>query len=1024
MPGSLRVSKPCSIRALYGSRTSTAQLGELSMWLPAINVVTGEKAWRNITLLGQLCQPTADCNLLSVEACQQQGMVSYFDQHCSTLPGGWITPFSNGSFYLDVVYAPSSTTPPRSLLPATLVISENMKLAYKFWELTEIFRGNTTPLSNLAVRGNNQTVGASAGLARAPTLTPEETQAWRVQGFPFNKQWLWSYEATTGHGLTKVPTPVHMFSATYVLGARMRALPYNRTSPNPRSTEVGELIQMDFQLGLPKSVLGFTGSCSLLDDYSAWGKMTPVVNYTAATALVCLKEFVAELSKLAGAQVILIEVLADNVPFNSEEFKAGLRDWPTGPVTLTNTASNEHRQAGRIERFHGSRLATANVLLAYGRLPSTWWPFATNAANMQANMLPNSYNPQQTPHELVSGQKPSWEGMHVFGTAAMINIPPEMRSGTAKQVAARGHNALYLGAAWNKKASHFLDMATGKFVTSSNFKLNYSKAPPGWPIKDSPNIDQQLETLVQQPDLSGEITQLLMDELNIRGGTAMVPSLPNLDDTGAIVTPPDEDGDDEVLLIPPLPAQEAAKAGLDIFASSTQPAWRDDESSSSDSIVRGGVRPNLRADETSTHFGVDQCNTTACDFAKGHGGLCSNLLPAGASSLESNEPLSSRLRSKNSQQGNFSKAETGKVKRFVFQAIMGLGASSTVESTPGAVPNFAFVSMYNEALHVDTSIGAASIPIPKGLRAALASEHAEYWVEAVLKEYTSILSHDVFKVVRRCDCGGVPVLRCHLLFNIKSNADGSIDRFKSRLVVDGCAQTAGIDFDAIFATVVKFATFRMAIHLAAVRNYNVTGIDVSTAFLYGLIDKDVYMMMPEGLPRYDEHGNELICKLLKSIYGLRQASRIWYEHFFASMVAFGFVRSDIDPCLFIYKRGGLVIYALLWVDDLIMLDNCADLRNEFVNFLKGERKYALTDRGELTFVLGLTLLRDRAARTIEVGQKLYVDTACKRFGGHLDKSNLRSFDVPATKELADFSPDDCPAEGSLEQLEMQPLRAD
>jgi hypothetical protein len=327
-------------------------------------------------------------------------------------------------------------------------------------------------------------------------------------------------------------------------------------------------------------------------------------------------------------------------------------------------------------------------------------------------------------------------------------------------------------------------------------------------------------------------------------------------------------------------------------------------------------------------------------------------------------------------------------------------------------------------LHVDTSIGAASIPIPKGLRAALASEHAEYWVEAVLKEYTSILSHDVFKVVRRCDCGGVPVLRCHLLFNIKSNADGSIDRFKSRLVVDGCAQTAGIDFDAIFATVVKFATFRMAIHLAAVRNYNVTGIDVSTAFLYGLIDKDVYMMMPEGLPRYDEHGNELICKLLKSIYGLRQASRIWYEHFFASMVAFGFVRSDIDPCLFIYKRGGLVIYALLWVDDLIMLDNCADLRNEFVNFLKGERKYALTDRGELTFVLGLTLLRDRAARTIEVGQKLYVDTACKRFGGHLDKSNLRSFDVPATKELADFSPDDCPAEGSLEQLEMQPLRAD
>ena len=116
--------------------------------------------------------------------------------------------------------------------------------------------------------------------------------------------------------------------------------------------------------------------------------------------------------------------------------------------------------------------------------------------------------------------------------------------------------------------------------------------------------------------------------------------------------------------------------------------------------------------------------------------------------------------------------------------------------------------------------------------------------------------------MRRCDCGGAPVLRCHLLFNVKSNEDGSIDRFKARLVVDGNLQTPGVDFNAIFATVVKFSTFRMALHIAAVRNYNLTGIDVSTAFLYGFIDKDVYMMMPEGLPRYDENGKELICKLL------------------------------------------------------------------------------------------------------------------------------------------------------------------
>jgi hypothetical protein len=118
-----------------------------------------------------------------------------------------------------------------------------------------------------------------------------------------------------------------------------------------------------------------------------------------------------------------------------------------------------------------------------------------------------------------------------------------------------------------------------------------------------------------------------------------------------------------------------------------------------------------------------------------------------------------------------------------------------------------------------------------------------------------------------------------------------------------------------------------------------------------------------------------------------------------------------------------VIYALLWVDDLIMLDNCKNLRNEFVKFLQTERKYQLTDRGDLTYVLGISLQRDRVARTIQLGQELCVNTACKRFSSYLEQSNLRSFDVPAAAELANFSIADCPIEGSAEQLEMQPLRS-
>ena len=87
---------------------------------------------------------------------------------------------------------------------------------------------------------------------------------WRMQGFLFAKQWRWAYGATTGHVLVRVPPAVHMSTDTNVLGARMRALPYNATSPKARSTSVGQLIFMDFQQGLPPSAMGgFTASCTI-----------------------------------------------------------------------------------------------------------------------------------------------------------------------------------------------------------------------------------------------------------------------------------------------------------------------------------------------------------------------------------------------------------------------------------------------------------------------------------------------------------------------------------------------------------------------------------------------------------------------------------------------------------------------------------------------------------------------------------------------------------------------------------------
>lgn len=368
---------------------------------------------------------------------------------------------------------------------------------------------------------------------------------------------------------------------------------------------------------------------------------------------------------------------------------------------------------------------------------------------------------------------------------------------------------------------------------------------------------------------------------------------------------------------------------------------------------------------------------------------------------------------------------------FLFKTVF-LAAASTTQTMNsneihvGYIPQCFFATAYDNTAFVGTEhTTASSIPIPRGIKQALSSDHAEFWLEALFKEYHSILSHDVFTVVRRVDLPkGSNIMSCHCVFTVKPNKDGSIERFKCRLVANGNTQRYQLDFDEIFSTVVKFSTFRFALHIAAVRDYSITAIDVSTAFLYGDIDSPhCYMFMPEGLPRYDSEGYELVCHLKKSLYGLRQAPRIWFQHFRRSLVRFGFSQSDVDPCLFIYKNGDSVMYGLLWVDDLVLLTNDLAARTRLVDFLKGECKYKLTDKGEADWLLGIALTRDRVNRTITLSQELYVKNAVARFAPYLQKSNARSFDVPAMPELSDFRREDCPVEGSAEYERMRPLHS-
>ena len=143
-----------------------------------------------------------------------------------------------------------------------------------------------------------------------------------------------------------------------------------------------------------------------------------------------------------------------------------------------------------------------------------------------------------------------------------------------------------------------------------------------------------------------------------------------------------------------------------------------------------------------------------------------------------------------------------------------------------------------------------------------------------------------------------------------------MEKYKARLVGKGYSQVEGIDFGEIFSPVTKFTSITFLLSIATAFDLELEQMDVKTTFLHGDLEEEIYMKQPEGF--IVKGKNELVCKLKKSLYGLKQSPRMWYQKFDTYILGLGFVRSKADHCVYSKQVGDHFINIVMYVDDMLL----------------------------------------------------------------------------------------------------------
>ncbi|WCJ28653.1 Retrovirus-related Pol polyprotein from transposon RE1 [Euphorbia peplus] len=256
-------------------------------------------------------------------------------------------------------------------------------------------------------------------------------------------------------------------------------------------------------------------------------------------------------------------------------------------------------------------------------------------------------------------------------------------------------------------------------------------------------------------------------------------------------------------------------------------------------------------------------------------------------------------------------------------------------------------------------VNLAKIPEPSNYYTASKNPN---WVTAMDKELQALEGNDTWVVTDLPE--GKKAITSRWLFKVKYNADGSLDKYKARLVARGYNQRWGIDYQDSFSPVAKIVTVRVFLALTAHFQWELHQCDVNNAYLHGYIEEELYMIPPEG---YTKAKPGQVCRLVKSIYGLKQAGRQWNKQFTSTLTGLGLVRSHYDYCLF--TKGDIAgdfMALIVYVDDILMTGTSTQMIVDVKRAL--HKAFTIKDLGMAKYFLGVEISRSTDGLVISQGK--------------------------------------------------------